>query len=67
MSWITRLQQRLSVRPWAQDDAFARQAGWTVTKTRSRFGFEARVYHDPRFGQRQASADQTAQTAGAPQ
>lgn len=52
MSWITRLQQRLSDRLWAQDDAFARQAGWTVTKTTGRFGFEGRMYHDPRFGQR---------------
>ena len=66
MSWITRLQQRLSDRLWAQDDAYARQARWTVTKSKGRFGFEGRVYHDPRFGQRQATANQTAQPAGAP-
>ena len=32
MSWITRLQQRLSDRLHAGDDAIARQAGWTTTQ-----------------------------------
>jgi hypothetical protein len=66
MSWIMRLQQRLSDRLHAGDDAVARQAGWTITKTRGRFGFAGRVYHDPRFGQRQAEASKTAQPTGVP-
>ncbi len=65
MSWITRFQQRLSDRLWAEDDAFARQAGWTITKTTGRFGFGARVYRDPRFDQRQAEATRAAQSTGA--
>jgi hypothetical protein len=66
MSWITRLQQRVSDRLWAEDDAFARQAGWTITKTRGRFGVQGRVYRDPRFRQRRAQATTTALPATAP-
>jgi hypothetical protein len=66
MSWIARLRQRLSDRLWAEDDAFARQAGWTITKTRGRFGVPGRVYRDPRFGQRRARATTTAPPATAP-
>jgi len=65
MNLITRLQHRLSDRVHAQGDAFAGQAGWTTTKTTGRFGFGARVYRDPRFGQRQTEASRTAQPAGA--
>jgi hypothetical protein len=32
-------------------DTFARQAGWTITCTRS----GGRIYHDPRFGQLSAA------------
>jgi hypothetical protein len=63
MSWITRLRQRVSDRLWAEDDAFARQAGWTITKTGGRFGFQGRVYRDPRFSQRRAQATTTAPPA----
>ena len=43
---IARWQQRLSDR--MQDgDNFARQAGWSITRTR----FGGRVYRDSRFGQ----------------
>ena len=65
MGWITRLRQRVSDRLWAEDDAFARQAGWTITKTRGRFGVEGRVYRDPRFRQRRAQATTTASPARA--
>ena len=66
MTWITRLQQRLSNRVHAESDAFAEQAGWTTTKTAGRFGFGARVYRDPRFGQRPAEATAATQPIGAP-
>jgi hypothetical protein len=65
MNWITRLRQRLSDRLWAEDDAFARQAGWTITKTRGRFGLQGRVYRDPRFSHRRARATTTAPPATA--
>jgi hypothetical protein len=60
MGWLTRLRQRVSDRLWAEDDAFARQAGWTITKTRGRFGLQGRVYRDPRFSHRRARATTTA-------
>jgi hypothetical protein len=65
MTWITRLQQRLSGRLHAKGDAFAQQAGWTTTKTTGRFGFGTRVYRDPRFAQRQAEAAKAVQPTGA--
>ena len=64
MTWITRLQQRLSNRVHAESDAFAEQAGWTTTKTAGRFGFGSRVYRDPRFAQQQAAAAKAAQPLG---
>ena len=66
MNRLTRLRQQLSDRLWAEDDAFARQAGWTITKTRGRFGLQGRVYRDPRFSQRRARATTTARPAKAP-
>ena len=66
MTRLTRLRQRLSDRLWADDDAFARQAGWTITKTGGRFGFQGRVYRDPRFSQRRARETTTAPPAKAP-
>jgi hypothetical protein len=66
MNRLTRLRQRVSDRLWAEDDAFARQAGWTITKTRGRFGVQGRVYRDPRFSQRRARATSTAPPAKAP-
>jgi len=65
MHWIRRIQERLSDRVHAQGDAFAEQAGWATTKTTGRFGFGARVYRDPRFGQRHAEASRSAQPTGA--
>jgi hypothetical protein len=65
MSWITRIQQRLSDSVHARGDAFAEQAGWTTTRTTGRFGFGARVYRDPRFDQRRAEAARATQPAGA--
>jgi hypothetical protein len=66
MSWITRLQERLSDRVHASGDAFARHAGWTTTRTAGRLGFGARVCRDVRFGQRRTQASRTAQPRGAP-
>jgi hypothetical protein len=65
MNRIRRLQQRLADRVHARGDAFAEQAGWATTTTAGRFGFGARVYRDPRFGQRQATATRAAQSTGA--
>ena len=65
MSWLTRLQQRWSDRVHARGDAFAEQAGWTTTTTKGRFGFGARVYRDPRFGQRRTEAHRSAESTGA--
>ena len=62
MSWITRVQQRLSDRVHAGGDAFARQAGWTTTRTAGRFGFGARVYRDPRFDLRRTETSRTRPT-----
>ncbi len=49
---IARLQRQLSDRVHADGDAFARQQGWEIAGTTGRLGFGARVYRDPRFGQR---------------
>jgi hypothetical protein len=65
MNPITRLQHRLSDRAHARGDAFAERAGWTTTKTAGWFGFGARVYRDPRFSHRQATAAKATQL-GAP-
>ncbi len=54
--WIARLQRQLSDRVFADGDAFACAHGWEITKTPGRFGFGARSYRDPRFGQRAAEA-----------
>ena len=66
MHRIRRIQERLSDRVHGHVDAFAEQARWATTKTTGRLGFGARVYRDPRFGQRQAAATETAQRIGAP-
>ena len=47
---IARWQRRISARLQAGDD-YARQAGWTITRTR----FGGRIYRDPRFDQLAAS------------
>lgn len=47
-----RLQRLLSDRLFAEGDAFAREHGWEITKSTGRSGFGARIYRDPRFGQR---------------
>jgi hypothetical protein len=60
MTWITHLHNRLSDHVHARGDAFAGQAGWTITRATGRFGFGARVYRDPRFGQRRRQAGITA-------
>jgi hypothetical protein len=54
--WIARLQQQLSDSGFTDGDAFASEHGWQITKTTARFGFGARSYRDPRFGQRAAAA-----------
>jgi len=66
MNPITRLQQRLSDRVHARGDAFAQQAGWATTKTSGRFGFGARVYRDPRFGQQRSDAGSAGRRAPRP-
>src|SRR5437016_2674860 len=43
---VARWQRRISARMQAGDD-YARQAGWTITRTR----FGGRIYRDPRFDQ----------------
>jgi hypothetical protein len=43
---IARWQRRISARLYAGDE-FARQAGWTITRTR----FGGRIYRDPRLDQ----------------
>jgi hypothetical protein len=55
--WIARLQQPLSDRLFADADAFAREHGWQLTRTTGQFGFGARTYRDPRFGQHPAAPD----------
>jgi hypothetical protein len=47
---VARWQRRISGRMQAGDD-HARQAGWTITRTR----FGGRIYRDPRFDQLAAS------------
>jgi hypothetical protein len=54
-AWIVRLQRLLSDRLFAEGDAFARAQGWEITKSTGRSGFGARIYRDPRFGQRAAA------------
>ena len=50
--WIGRCQRELSDRVHAVGDECARQHGWEITKSTGRFGFGARSYRDPRFGDR---------------
>jgi hypothetical protein len=52
LAWIERRQHELSDRVHAAGDECARQQGWEVTKSTGRFGFGARSYRDPRFGDR---------------
>ncbi|HEV8275683.1 MAG TPA: hypothetical protein VGQ26_08300 [Streptosporangiaceae bacterium] len=47
---VARWQRRISGRMQAED-TLARQAGWTITRTR----FGGRIYRDPRFDQLAAS------------
>jgi hypothetical protein len=51
-TWIGWRQRELSDRVHAAGDECARQHGWEVTKSTGRFGFGARSYRDPRFGDR---------------
>jgi hypothetical protein len=51
-TWIGRRQRELSDRLHAAEDECARQHGWQVTNSTGRFGFGARRYRDPRFGDR---------------
>lgn len=46
ISRVARWQRRISARMNAGDD-YARQAGWTITRTR----FGGRIYRDPRLDQ----------------
>jgi hypothetical protein len=64
MSCITRPQQRLSDRAHVGGDAFASQAGWTITRTTGQFGFGARVYRDPRFDQQRRRFAATGEESG---
>lgn len=49
-TWIGRHRRELSDRVYAAGDECAHQQGWEVTKSTGRFGFGARSYRDPRFG-----------------
>jgi hypothetical protein len=49
---VALLQRKLSDRVHRDGDALAREHGWPITATTGRFGFGARVYHDPRFAER---------------
>jgi hypothetical protein len=51
-TWTARTLERLSDRIHAGGDATARENGWEITRATGRFGFGARVYHDPRFAYR---------------
>src|SRR5438105_21055 len=51
---VARWQRRISARLQAGDE-FARQAGWTITRTR----FGGRIYRDPRLDQLTARAPGT--------
>jgi hypothetical protein len=51
-AWIRRRQRELSDHVHAAGDGCARQHGWEITKSAGRFGFGARSYRDPRFGDR---------------
>ncbi len=67
MSWITRTQERLSDSVHATNDAFARQTGWSTTRTAWRSGLGTRLFRDPQFGQRRTEASTAAaQPTGAP-
>ena len=42
-------QQAISDKAHAAADNFARQSGWTITRSTGRLGFGSRTYRDPRF------------------
>jgi hypothetical protein len=48
-AWIARRQEDLSDRAHAAADDRARQHGWQITNSTGRFGFGARLYHNPCF------------------
>ncbi len=52
----TRPQRQLSDRVHTDGDAFTREHEWTIATDTGLFGFGARVYRDPPFGQRVAVA-----------
>jgi hypothetical protein len=52
---VARLQRLLSDRLFAAGDTFARAQRWEITTSSGRFGFGARIYRDPRFGQHAAN------------
>jgi hypothetical protein len=52
---VARLQRQWSDHGHADGDAFARKHVWAISATSGRLGFCARVYPDPRFGQRVAA------------
>src|SRR6516165_473582 len=49
-TWVVRRLSEMSDRIYAAGDEYARHHGWEVTKSTGRFGFGARSYRDPRFG-----------------
>jgi hypothetical protein len=58
---VARWQRRISARLQAGDE-FARQAGWTITRTR----FGGRIYRDPRLDQLTARAPATPREMASP-
>jgi hypothetical protein len=59
-AWAARPLKRLSDRIHAGGEAIARSNGWEITSVTGRFGFGARIYHDPRFAHRAADTGPSA-------
>jgi hypothetical protein len=59
-AWAARPLERLSDRIHAGGEAIARSNGWEITRSTGRFGFGARIYHDPRFASRAAGTGHSA-------
>ena len=63
--WVRGRLRELSTRVHAAGDERARQYGWEVLESTTRFGFAARTYRDPRFEDRRRQTSHAAAQAAA--
>ena len=65
-AWTARSLERLFDGIHTGGDAIARENGWEIARATGRFGFGARIYHDPRFAHRALGTDHDGPAAHTP-